>query len=514
MSKANDSRNKSACVKPSNLPSIGDQDLSLAFKFRNDIGNSERLRQRYGHKFRSIRHHRWHVWDKCRWNSRDGDHEIAIAAQLTSDAIRKEAEAMEAYGSLKGESDKDFKDRIDTHYKWAVSSGNSNRLMSMVREAQPHLEENIDAMDANPWLFNTKNGTLCLAPPNSKADIPPVEKLIHDPHDLITRVCNAEYDPEAGAPNFLNFINKILPNPEIMTFVQRYLGYCLTGDTSEQALILLHGSGANGKSTLVDLISWVLGDYAVVLPFSSLLQDDRRRGGDATPDIARLPGVRLVRASEPDSSSKFSESTIKMLTGERTITARHLNNKFFEFEPEFKLVLSFNNKPYIQGQDEGIWRRLLLVPFDVQIPPSERIGGLDRQLRKEASGILNWLIDGFLMWRERGLDPPEAIRSATAQYRSESDRIGLFVDGCIVKAEGVLTRASDIYDAYKNWCKENAVDPISHNAFSRKMAEKSFERIRPGGTTHYLNIGLTEAARAYLEANHGYRRGENDDYAN
>jgi len=509
MNRATNSRRKPACNNPSNP--TNNQDLALAFKPHNDIGNGKRLRERHGHKFLFIRQNGWYTWDGCRWNSFDGDNEISKAAQLTSSIITQEAEAMEASGPLDGESDKDFRDRVDKHHKWAVTSGNSSRLMSMVREAQPHLEESVDAMDGDPWLLNTKNGTLCFAPPNAEAEIPSIEKKTHDPNDLITRVCNTEYDPEAEAPNFLKFINKILPDPEIMTFLQRYFGYCLTGDTSEQALVLFHGSGANGKSTLVDIISWVMGDYSIVLPFGSLLQDDRRRGSDATPDIARLPGVRLVRASEPDSGSRFSEATIKTLTGERTITARHLNNKFFEFEPEFKLVLSFNNKPYIQGQDEGIWRRLLLVPFDVQIPASERIGGLDKQLRIEAPGILNWLIDGFLMWRECGLNPPQAIRAATAQYRSDSDRIGLFVDACIVRSEGALISASDTYNAYTNWCKDNALDPISHNAFARKMTEKSLERSRPGGISHYLNISLTEAAKVYLESNYSHGRGENRD---
>jgi hypothetical protein len=181
------------------------------------------------------------------------------------------------------------------------------------------------------------------------------------------------YDPNAEAPIFHKFIREVVPDDEVRIFLQRFFGYCLTGSTKEQAILMLWGEGSNGKSTLVDLLNWLLGDYALVTPFASLLHTDQRRGGEPTPDLARMPGARLVSAAEPETGARFAESMLKQLTGGEKMTVRHLRQDFFEFKPQFKLCLSFNNKPYIRGQDEGIWRRLLLVPFNQRFVDADRL---------------------------------------------------------------------------------------------------------------------------------------------
>ncbi|MFN3077186.1 MAG: phage/plasmid primase, P4 family, partial [Alphaproteobacteria bacterium] len=268
-----------------------------------------------------------------------------------------------------------------------------------------------------------------------------------------------------------------------------------TGFVSEQKLVFFHGIGANGKSTLLNIMARILGGYAMSLPFASLIQDDFKRGSEPSPDLARLPAVRMVRASEAEKGSRFSEATIKMMTGGEEMTVRHLNRDFFDFAPVFKLVLSGNHRPTIRGQDHGIWRRLMLVPFLVTITkPDKR---LDDDLWAERAGILNWMLDGTRMWLETGLDPPPEVCQATDEYRSDSDRLGQFLNSWTVSTDGVRVQARALYDAYVLWCAENADEPVSMTLFGRMLVERGLAKEKVG-VMFYVGLELTDEAAAAL----------------
>ncbi len=315
-------------------------------------------------------------------------------------------------------------------------------------------------------------------------------------------MASVEYNRESEDQKFRQFITDILPDAEIANFMQRWFGYCLTGSTKEQVIVMCYGSGSNGKSVLMSLINRIMGTYAQVLPFASLLHDDKRRGSEPSPDLAQLPGARLVTAAEPESGAKFSESMIKQITGGEKIKARHLRQDFFEFRPEFKPMLSFNNKPFIRGQDDGIWRRILLVPFkqkyveEYELPdhPGAKLKdkGLERRLwEQEAPGILNWMLDGYRLWAESGLQIPDKVRAATDEYRQESNPVREFIGMACRHDLSATIQANRLYEAFKLWCVDNMMEIKSIQWFGRRIKELNIEKINDGKNYYYKGFVLT-----------------------
>ncbi len=451
----------------------GDLDAQLAKKLRNDMGNGERLRARHGEDLIFVRDVGWHVWEGDHWSRETGMEEAHKRAHETARAIFTEAETLDEEGDKK------------QHYKLAIESGGAGRIKAMLGEAAPYLTQPVAALDANPHLFNVQNGTLLL---EGSCEI----LRRHQRRDLITRVAPVAFDADAQAPKWRRFLNEVQPDVEIQNFLQRWAGYNLTGCTHEEVLVFLHGRGANGKTTFLDVIGGVMGGYAAQIPFQSLLHNEYRSGGDASPDLARLPGARFVTASEPETGARFSEATIKTLIGAKQLLVRHLRRDFFEFVPHFKLTLSGNNKPAVRGHDDGIWRRLLLVPFAVQIPREERIPNLLNELLAEKQGILNWMLDGCRLWLETGLQVPYAVRHETDIYRAESDHLGEFLAACTERVDGATEYAADVYQAYEKWCGENGVDPVKKNALGRRMTERGFTRDKQG-TMVYLGLRLNSS---------------------
>lgn len=479
-------------------------ELELCRLLRNDIGNAERLRRRFGGVLLYVIDVGWHWWDGARWDMQRGEIEAQKLAHRTSRAIFGEARALALEGPGRvlvtdketgavidqEETIAEFVKRVDAHRRWASTSGNAPKLKALLEQAAPYLSARVTELDSSPYLLNLPNGTLDLAA-ERVPDMPHASIRPHDPADLISKVARAAYAPDATCPTFDAFMAEILPDAEVRAFLQRWFGYCLTGLTVEQCLVFLYGTGANGKSTLVELLLWILGDYAMTLNFASLYHDDRKRGGEATPDIAQLPGARMVLASEPEAGVRFSESLVKTLTGDESIKARNLNKGFFEFTPEFKLTLAGNHKPTIRGQDEGIWRRIHLVPFTVQIPKERRDRKLKDKLRAEASGVLNWLIEGAREALERGLMPPASVAAATEQYRSESDQLGQFLSDETVKMHGKRVQATVLYGRYCDWCKDNAAEPISATLFGRRLRDRGMESEKYG-VMYWRGIELVE----------------------
>lgn len=381
---------------------------------------------------------------------------------------------------------KGFQARQIQRRRFANTSGNSGKIDGMLREAAAYLSRPVRDLDADPLAFNVENGTLRFIQveepdPENPDPNPETERMIkiwkvglheHARADMISKLGPVAYDPKAGCPIFDTFLKRILPSEAVREYVQRFFGYSLTALTKEQVFMLFHGEGANGKSTLVDVISKICGDYATSVPIATLVGEDRRKGAEATPDLVRLPGARLVRSAEPKEGVSFDESLIKQLTSGEPILVRRLNEEFVEVYPTFKLVISMNRKPPIKGNDDGIWRRVSLVPFDQQIPAHERDKDLPEKLWEERSGILNWLIAGALDYFMRGrLDPPQEVLSATQEYRDESDLMGAFVREALVvtKVPHDSETAGDLYLAFHEYCRRSALTPWQANTFNRRL---------------------------------------------
>src|SRR5215211_5860328 len=321
-------------------------------------------------------------------------------------------------------------------------------------------------LDINAWLLNCENGTIDL----QTGDLRP-----HHREDLITKLVQAKYDPAnpAEAPRFARFLEEVFGGDEtLISFVQRFAGYSLTGSTEERVLAILHGRGKNGKTTLVELLREVLSDYARNTDVETLLIKKYQGVGN---DVAALKGARFVSASEVEKGRRLAESKIKQLTGRDTVTARFLFGDNFDFKPEFTLWLSTNNKPLIQGTDDAIWDRIRLIPFDQRFEGAAADPRLPEKLREEAAGVLAWMVEGCIKWQRDGLGEPEKVLTATESYRAEMDTLAAFIDEeCIVRPDA-WCKFADLYTAYTRWCEESNERPEKKRRFADSLTERGFE---------------------------------------
>ena len=416
-----------------------------------DLGNAERLVRLFGDRIRYVPQWGWLVWDGKRWARDPNAQQVTRLAEETVRQIYREA--AEA-------SDPEERTKLA---KWAIASESRQRITAMIELAAPMCLASPDDFDADDWLLNCQNGVL---------NLKTLEFVPHDPQQRLTKIAPVAYDPKADCPNWKAFLQRIFNgNERLIRFVQRAVGYSLTGSTREQCLFFLYGTGANGKSTFLEVIRALLGDYAATTEFSTFVAD--RKSGVRN-DIARLHSARMVTAIEVGEGKRFAEELIKTLTGGDTVAARFLYREFFEFRPRFKVWLAANYKPEIRGTDWAIWRRIRLIPFTVTIPPEEQIPDLADQLKAELAGILNWALEGLKDWLANGLQPPPEVVEATEAYRAEMDIVGMFIkDACILDPKAV-TPSKTLYDAFKDWCAENGYEPFGQTAFGRRLAAKGF----------------------------------------
>lgn len=469
-------------------PSI---DAELAALPLNDTGNGQRLLRRFGDRILFVRDVGPYVWTGKLWDGEGGADHARVLGQDTAAAIASEGRAIYLGGPRPDENEAAWQKRVARHYGFGVSSGNSGRIAAMIEQAQPHKTVPPDQLDANPMLINCQNGTLeCRLVDEGDGRVASVELREHRRADLCSKAVATDYQPAADWPQWRAFLARVQPDEEIRRFLQVFAGYSLTGLTNEQKLVFYSGHGANGKSTFVDLVARLMDGYAASLRFESLAGDGSRRGDSATPDLARLPGVRLLRAAEPEANMRLKEAEVKAITGGEPVLVRHLHGRFFEMRPVFKLVLSGNHKPDIRGLDEGIWRRILLVPWDVSIPRLDQDKGLSAKLWDERAGVFNWMLDGLRIYLEEGLVVPEAVLAATATYRDDSDPVGAFLrDSIEPDPDGPGVTAREMFRAYAGWCEVNAVRAWTESAFGRAMGQKAIKKDN-GRVRRYLEVKL------------------------
>jgi putative DNA primase/helicase len=425
---------------------------------RSDLGNAERFVDMFGNTVRWCPARKsWMVYDDKRW-AWDERGQIVKLAHQTARSIHNDAAA---------EPDP-AKQREIT--KFAISSQNEGRISGMLSQAKPYLAVGMDELDRDPWVLNCMNGTL---------DLRSGKLRPHDAAELITRLAPVEYDPAAQYPRFKRFLQETLIDPGVITFVKRYSGYTLTGITRERLLAILYGFGKNGKTTLVELLRDVMGDYATNTDTETLLMRKYQGVGN---DVAALKGARFVSAAEVEKGRRLAESKVKQLTGRDTVTARFLFGEPFSFRPAFKLWLSTNNKPVIQGTDDAIWDRLRLIPFTQRFDGDRQDPKLPEKLRSELSGVLAWMVEGCLEWQEHGLGEPESVRKATDQYRAEMDTLAAFIeDRCVVR-EGIVAPATPLYKQYQMWCDDAGEKPETQKMFGMRLRERGFvsDKIKRG----------------------------------
>jgi putative DNA primase/helicase len=435
-----------------------------------DIGNAERLAQRHGQRLRHVPEWGWMCYLDGVWVRREGKAEQAATDTVRS--IYAEAEACE---------DDERRKEIAKHAMRSESSRSIDAMLKIAK-SRHQIMASVKDFDLDPYMLAVRNGVV---------DLTSGKLMDHKPERMISRIANVDYDKDAACPTWLRFLDRIFDaNKSLIEYVQSAMGYSLTGDISEHKMFFCYGTGRNGKSTLLETAAEVIGEYAATAETNTFML---RHTESARNDIACLVGMRYVTAIEAADRRRLDETLIKQMTGGDAIKARFLYREHFEFRPQFKLWLAANHKPVIRGTDEGIWSRVLLVPFNVTIPAAERDKRLRDKLRQELPGILAWMVRGCLRWQKHGLQEPAAVTDATKEYRTEMDMLAAFIDECCVTNEQAVCRAGNLYEAYKKWCDASGEHSDNQRQFGQRLTERGYQRQRaPGGHHTWRGIGILD----------------------
>lgn len=441
-----------------------------------DTGNAHRLYDKFGNIIRySYNRKKWFFWDGKAWRE-DASGEVKKLADVICEDLKREAfmeQDEEAQASL---------------LKWATRTASSKSKEAMIKECQ-HLEgipASPDDFDRYPDYLNCQNGIVNLR--NG-------ELIPHDGNFMQSKICYAEYDPDGNVPQlWLKFLNDVTGgDKDLQLYIQKCVGYSLSGSNREQCAYFLYGMGNNGKSTFLDTISDLMGNYAANTQPESIML--KRFGGDsANSDIARLKSTRFVTCEEPTEGVRLNEGLLKQLTGGSKITCRFLYGDEFEYTPEFKIWVATNHKPVIRGTDVGIWRRIKLIPFEVNIPPDKVDKNLKYKLRKEAPQIMSWAVQGCILWQKEGLGEPQKVIDAVKEYKGEMDLLATFVEQCIeIDYETKLKiSAQEMFTLYMRWAKANNEFEMSSAKFFREIAKKLPEKGRNAQGIFFPHVKMNE----------------------
>ena len=445
-------------------------------RFRcTDMANARRLVTQHGNDVRYCHpHKKWLTWagQRCAF---DEDGEIERRAKRT---VR----------SIYAEASREVQEEVaQTIANWANLSQSAARISAMIATARSEREIVINPanLDADPMVLGATNGVVELE-----------TGYIRGPRreDYITKQAGTEFHPGIQCPNWLSFLDDITDHdPKLISYLQRVVGYCLTGLTREQVMFILYGKGANGKSVFLRTVGALLGDYCMITPPETLMT--RRNNGGPSPDLARLQGARLVIATEPNEGCVLSETTVKRITGQDKIVCRHLYGNLFEYVPQFKVMLATNHKPIIRGDDHAIWRRIHLIPFDVRFSGSRINPNLIEQLQSELRGILYCATKGALEFQKKGLAPPKRIVEATAEYRADMDVFGDWIEECCVQDPAAITSVSDLYGPYNEWCRASGYHPFGMKRFGMRLADRGYRRVRDSNSRGYAGLSIRAASK-------------------
>jgi P4 family phage/plasmid primase-like protien len=440
-----------------------------------DLGNAKRLASvmsddaRYCYPYKT-----WIFWNGKRW----AEDKTGMIERYAMDAI------LNIYDEARGISDIEERQKL---LSFAVKSESAASIRNMIELARPldNIPITPDQMDLDPMLFNVQNGTIDLRTGQLKT---------HDRNDKITKISPVIYDPLATCPRWMEFLSTIFSSSkDMIDYLQKQSGYALTGETKEEDFSIHYGTGGNGKSKFNDEIAYIEGDYFVKANVETILNSKNTKSGSAASgDVARLAGARLVIASEPERGAELKEGFIKDLTGREQITARRLYEREFQFKPTFKFWLITNHKPIVKSQDNGMWRRVKLVPFEVTIPEDQRDLNLDIKLKEESSGILNWIIEGCLKWQKEGIKTPDIVKNATTAYKEDMDTLGdFYMLCCDFGDKKAKTPNKWLYNwLYLAWCEITNNKAWSQKAFTSDLQGRGYKNKRFNNGMTWVGVGL------------------------
>ncbi len=457
----------------------------MAWYETSDIGNAARLRDLAMGTLLWVEDH-WVAYDGRRWSPEDGERlanrlaqDVARHIPLEAEALAEELEAMEPARRMQCEER--YTEKMTALHKHGVTSGNTAKTAGMLHQAKTEMFARREDFDRDPLAINVLSGTLKL---RKGADGRwGVVESPHDPADMISKLADVAWDPKAQAPRWVEHMATVLPSAPVRAFFQACAGYGLTGEITEQCIFLLQGKGGDGKSTTMDVLRQVLGGYGAAADVQTFIAGAQRSGSEASPDLARLSGdVRLVSTGEPRVGAALDEARIKQVTGGQPVNARQLHGAPFEYVPRFKIWFECNRKPRISGDDDGIWRRVIVIQF-----PHQFKGAADKRFKDkllaEGPGVLNWLLEGALAWLEAGrLAMPTEVQEAVDDYRRAANPFGEWFAERVDTRDGASrAEAKALYDSYKHWCEENSVgdrEIMSSTAFGRALSDKQIPKMK------------------------------------
>ncbi|MET7651557.1 phage/plasmid primase, P4 family [Streptomyces sp. NPDC005486] len=421
---------------------------------RGQLRMAERFVAEHASALRFVHGIGWHQWDGARWQADEERADIQAAVTTVKAALASLA-------------DLDKTERDDL-YQDARKSESAAGLEGMLRiaSALPPISTASKRLDSDPYLFNTPKGTLDLR--NGKV-------VDNDREHLITKVAGGRVGGRSY-DEWEKFLERILPDEEVRAFVQRLFGYAMLGKVTEHVMPIFTGTGANGKGTLRDAVMAALGDYAIEIDPAMLMESKHERHGAFK---MRLRGARLAFCSETEKGRKFAEATMKRLVGGDQIEANLMHRNPITFDPSHTLIMLTNHLPAVSGDDPAVWRRIVVVPFDVVIPPEERDGELPERLKGASDAVLAWLYEGWLSYQDQGLNPPQAVRARTEAYQADSDALGLFLTERTMASPHGYVRARELFTAWSSWCHSNgmkAEDVGTEVAFAASMKARQFEK--------------------------------------
>lgn len=431
-----------------------------------DVANARRLVQRFGDVLRFTAERGWLVHDGKRFAPDPKGVRVLGLARETAVAIFDEVK------------DAPDRDAAFAHAKRSQSRTAIENMVALAR-AEPGVLASLTDFDADPWLLNVANGVLNLRDGTLES---------HSAARLLTKLVPIDYVRDAECEAWDAFLWRVTGGDlDLYRYVHRLVGYLLTGSTREQVLHFLWGTGANGKSVFVEVLLALLGEYATVAAPELVMA---RRHGGIPNDVARLRGVRAVFMNETTQGSRFDEARLKDLTGGDTLTGRFLHAEYFDFSPTHKLVIRGNHRPAITGTDEGIWRRLRLVPFAVTIPENERDPELLTKLKAELPGILAWAVRGCLDWQRDGLAPPPCVLAAVSEYRDEADTLGRFIAECCTTGKLAQVKAFAFQKAYSDFCRAADERPLPAKDLPAELERRGFTYRRTKSARIYEGVAL------------------------
>ncbi len=507
--------------RPVDVPDDWLTDIRCARHPLTDMGNAERFIARFGDDFRYTTAKGWMGWDGRRWRVLDQENDITPADVMaavfkTVRAIQDEARAVRDSGHREdgGQNFTTFNGRgkplwhstaLEDHGR---SSESAARLSCIATLAKRWLTVQIEDFDTDPFAINCLNGTVRIernAEGAVRAALYP-----HDRGDLIAKLAPVTYDPAAERPPsqlFTGVIEWAQPDEAVRRYVRQWMGYSASGHVGAQILHFWYGLGANGKSTVIDVVCASLGDYAGTIGIETFLdQGIKKRGDAATPDLAKLGGVRLLRSSEPERGAKLNAALVKAATGGEPMSVRALHKGFFDLRPQFKLTIAGNHRPDIPDTDEGIWRRIKLVPWEQSLAEADRdldlvdkIKGDHPGFAGELDGVFAWLIDGLLDWRANGFVEPEAVREATRDYREDSDPLARFLRLCTEKAVGERVQSSVLHAVFCAWARAAGEAEWKQKGFTQAMKAKGYENKASNGM-QFLDLRLIKQVTDFVDA--------------